>query len=128
MSTVPPLPTIRVAETVEAHGLRECVRLGDAQAIEAASQLYDEAVIAKREHGPAFVVERYCPHCDAVTAQVGDKPANWPSSKPDTYPNGPYALGHCLQCIADGANCCDLDAFDRWAINAPDEPLPGVQT
>lgn len=44
----------------------------------------------------ADVVERDCPHCQAITAQVGVENAT------------------CLQCIADGGTCCSLAAFSRW--------------
>jgi hypothetical protein len=40
--------------------------------------------------------DRWCPHCQAVTCQIG--------------PEG----NTCLQCVADGGTCCSLSVFSRW--------------
>ena len=57
----------------------------------------------------------YCPHCEAMTAQVGAPPATWPKRKANATQAGvDYEAGTCLQCIADGAVCCSLKRYSRW--------------
>jgi hypothetical protein len=70
------------------------------------------------EAGPAITIAlvdisfRWCPHCLTETTQVGELPEKWPEEIPDE-PKIVKTMGHCLQCIADGGDCCNLDEFSR---------------
>lgn len=54
-----------------------------------------------------------CPHCESETVMVGDPtPYKVKGKVMDDF--------HCLQCIADGGDCCSLSEFNRFPEEEPE--------
>jgi len=60
------------------------------------------------------VAEADCPHCGAKTVQVAGGSGISHPTFPGVLTRG-FVNAACLQCIADGGNCCSLAPLNRYA-------------